>query len=167
MSYIFWHFKIKRQISSYIYVYLSGIWQLNSAQKLKLTEPSGHEFIHICTVAPISSLCSVLKFHFGQSTIFSLLVSVSFPWTNYIISVLCYHNKNNNDNSNKTCSLKLLTIIILQHWQNGHNFSKRNNFLKKFGNIRITGNIKRKLTSSFRDSNYMFKVNNRNTRMRC
>ena len=32
---------------------------------------------------------------------------------NYIISVFCYDNKNNNDNSNKTCSLKLLSLIIL------------------------------------------------------
>ena len=40
---------------------------------------------------------------------------------------------------------------------------KANNFLKRFGNIKITGNIKRKLTSSFPTGNYMFKVNNRNT----
>ena len=40
-------------------------------------------------------------------------------------------------------------------------------FNKKFGNIKITGNIKIKLTSSFPAANYMFKVNNRNTRTRC
>ena len=31
----------------------------------------------------------------------------------YTISVFCYDNKNNNDNSNKTWSLKLLSVIIL------------------------------------------------------
>ena len=44
---------------------------------------------------------------------------------------------------------------------------KAKQFLKRFGNIKITGNIKIKLTSSFRAANYMFKVNNRNTRTRC
>ena len=51
---------------------------------------------------------------------------VSFPWPNYIISVFCYDNKNNNDNSNKTWSLKLLSVIICN--TNGHNFAKQNNF---------------------------------------
>ena len=45
--------------------------------------------------------------------------------------------------------------------------SKAKQFLKRFGNIKITGNIKVKLTSSFPAANYMFKVNNRNTRTRC
>ena len=40
-------------------------------------------------------------------------------------------------------------------------------FLKRFGNTKITGNIKIKLTSFFPAANYMFKVNNRNTRTRC
>ena len=44
---------------------------------------------------------------------------------------------------------------------------KTKQFLKRFGNIKITGNIKIKLASSFRAANYMFKVNNRNTRTRC
>ena len=44
---------------------------------------------------------------------------------------------------------------------------KAKQFLKRFGNIKITGNIKIKLTSSFPVANYMFKVNNRNTRTRC
>ena len=34
---------------------------------------------------------------------------------NYIISVFCYDNKNNNANSNKTWSFKLLSDMILQH----------------------------------------------------
>ena len=72
---------------------------------------------------------------------FSCLFSVSFSWPNYISSVFDYDNK-----------------------QNGHNFAKQNNFLKRFSNIKITGNIKIKLTSSFPASNYLFKVNNRNTR---
>ena len=49
----------------------------------------------------------------GQFTTFSRLFSVSFPWSNYVISVFCYDNKINKDNSNKTWSLKLLSVIIL------------------------------------------------------
>ena len=44
---------------------------------------------------------------------FLWLFSVSFPWPNYIIFVFCCDNKNNDDNSNKTWSLKLLSVIIL------------------------------------------------------
>ena len=51
--------------------------------------------------------------------------------------------------------------------KNSHNFAKQNNFLKRFGDIKITGNIKIKLTSSFPAANYMFTVNNGNTRIRC
>ena len=43
---------------------------------------------------------------------FSWLFSVSFSWPNCIISVFCYDNKNDSDNSNKTWSLKLLRVII-------------------------------------------------------
>ena len=42
---------------------------------------------------------------------------------------------------------------------------KAKQFFKRFGNIQITGNIKIKLTSSFPAANFMFKVNNRNTRI--
>ena len=58
-----------------------------------------------------------------------------------------YDTKNNNDSSNETWSLKLLSLIKLQHSQNGSNFSKQNNFLNRFGNTKITGNILIKLTS--------------------
>ena len=44
---------------------------------------------------------------------FSWLFSVSFTWPSYIISVVCYDNKNNNENTKKTWSLKLLSIIIM------------------------------------------------------
>ena len=44
---------------------------------------------------------------------------------------------------------------------------KAKQFLKRLSNITVTGNIKIKLTSSFPVANYMFKVNNRNTRTRC
>ena len=62
---------------------------------------------------------------------------------------------------------------IVEHYypatlkKNGHNFTKQNNFLKRLDNIKITDNTKRKLTSSFPAGNYIFKVNNRNTRTRC
>ena len=49
----------------------------------------------------------------------------------------------------------------------GSQLCKAKQFLKRFGNIKITGNIKIKLASSFRAANYMSKVNNRNTRTRC
>ena len=45
--------------------------------------------------------------------------------------------------------------------------SKVDNLLRRFGNIKIAGNIKIELTSSFPASNDMFMVNNRNTRTRC
>ena len=41
------------------------------------------------------------------------LFFVSFPSPNYIISAFCYDNKNKNDNTYKTWSLKLLSVIIL------------------------------------------------------
>ena len=44
---------------------------------------------------------------------------------------------------------------------------KAKQLLIRFGNIKITGNIKIELTSSFSAANYMLKVNNRNTRTRC
>ena len=49
----------------------------------------------------------------------------------------------------------------------GSQFCKAKQFLKIFGNIKTTGNIEIKLTSSFPTSNYNFKVNNRNTRTKC
>ena len=45
--------------------------------------------------------------------------------------------------------------------------SKDKQFLKRFSNIKITGKIKIKLTNSFPAGNYIFKVNNRNTRTKC
>ena len=48
-----------------------------------------------------------------QITTFSWLFSVFLPWPNYIISDFSYDNKNNNDNTNKTWKLKLLTVFIL------------------------------------------------------
>ena len=49
----------------------------------------------------------------------------------------------------------------------GSQFCKAKQFLKRFGNIKTTGNIEIKLTSSFPTSNCNFKVNNRNTRTKC
>ena len=41
-----------------IYIFLSGIWPLNSAQKLKLTELSGHEFSYLYSYSNFISLFS-------------------------------------------------------------------------------------------------------------
>ena len=49
----------------------------------------------------------------------------------------------------------------------GSQFCKAKQFLKRFGNIKTTGNTEIKLTSSFPAGNYNFKVNNRNTRTKC
>ena len=54
--------------------------------------------------------------------------------------------------------------VTLTKWSQ---LCKAKQFLKRFGNIKITGNIKIKFASSFPAANYMFKVNNRNTRARC
>ena len=48
----------------------------------------------------------------------------------------------------------------------GSQLCKENQFFRRFVKIKITGNIKRKQTSSFPAGNYMFKVNNGNTRTR-
>ena len=48
-----------------------------------------------------------------QITIFSWLLSVSFPWPNYKIYVFCYDDKDNNDNRNETWTLKSLNVITL------------------------------------------------------
>ena len=48
---------------------------------------------------------------------FPWLFCVSFPWLNYIISVICYDNKNNNDSSRKICGIHYKIQIVTKSLQ--------------------------------------------------
>ena len=50
---------------------------------------------------------------------------------NYIISVYCYDNKNNNDNSNNTWSLKFVERYDLVTLTKGSRLCKAKQFVKK------------------------------------